>query len=95
MGRVDVDAMLEELTPEQLIEWRAAIEVEGCDDVQRQVAKLTAMFVTCMSSFGGEKADEVTPEQMMELLDMKEAVAPKVEWQSGEELYAKLKQQFG
>jgi hypothetical protein len=42
MGRVDVDAMLAELTPQQLGEWMAAIDFVGLDDSWLQAGTISA-----------------------------------------------------
>lgn len=87
--------MLDEMTPEQLVEWRAAIEVVGVDGLQRQIARLTQYFLLFASSFGDGKTEGPTEEQVMGLL-MSDTPQPQpVQFESGEALYAKFKQAFG
>lgn len=46
MGRLDVDEMLEEMTPAQFTEWRAALDVLGLDDQWQQAATVCETIYT-------------------------------------------------
>lgn len=67
MGRTDVDAMLDEMTPHQLAEWRAYMDVVGSDPWQR-AAQVCWAFLTgvgmVIRAFGG-KPPELTPDQFL------------------------------
>jgi hypothetical protein len=56
VGRVDVDAMLDELTPAQLVEWRAARHVVPLEDGWRQAGTIAATMHNEMELFKAAKA---------------------------------------
>lgn len=46
MGRLDVDEMLEEMSPAQFTEWRAALDVLGLDDQWQQAGTVCETIYT-------------------------------------------------
>ncbi len=56
--RADVDAFLDELTQEQLNEWRAYREFVGTDD-WRQIGRLSQLVYSIGAGMAGEKTPEL------------------------------------
>lgn len=60
MGRLNVDAMLAEMTTEQLMEWRAALDVIGLDDQWEQTGVICQELHRVAASFGGVSEEPPT-----------------------------------
>lgn len=82
--------MLAEMTPAQLVEWQAALDVVGVDQIQRQVASLESTF---MAAHWDKEKDGKPPttEQRMGLIELgtKDKIDPIV-IQSPEEIAGAL-----
>lgn len=90
--------MLERMTPQQIEEWRAAIDTECVDDRARVVAFLIATLAQMFapSEEKGKKADPMTAKQVMQMaLADDEDKKPVVNIQSDEAIFETLKRAYG
>lgn len=65
MGRVDVDRMLSEISPEQLIEWRAALDVICIDDDWNRTAVLCQQIHNIGHAMGGVESEPLSLKKYM------------------------------
>lgn len=73
MKRIDVDAMLTEISPQQYLEWRAALDVVGIDDDWNQTAVLCQQIHNIGHAIGGVESEPLALSKYMpHLLTFKE-----------------------
>lgn len=95
MGRVDVDGMLAELTPNQLVEWRAALDVVGLDDEWQQVGVICQEMHRIALAHAGSK-EEPPPRKAFHPLRLTfDAPQPAGKYLTIEEMKAASKKRAG
>lgn len=74
------------MTPAQLVEWQAALDVVGVDQIQRQIAHLAAVVLNAF--WDEEKGGKApTTEKVMGLIELGKTDKPDpIVWQSPEEM---------
>lgn len=94
MGRVDVDQMLEQITPEQMDEWIAYYRIEPFGEPWRQAALIAAEArnagITSLAPHLGRKltaSDMVEPDDYLNGQKQKQALSPEAFQQIARAVY--------